>query len=710
MSVKTPIRTVFDGSNNATGLAEFQSGEFIGLTHGGLGASLSIGSAGQILKVNTGGTALEFGDVPVVDIDSATDLTGSTLIASDQILLSDGGTEGRVTLSQIDTLFTSTTQTLTNKTLTSAVLNTGVSGTAVLDEDNMASNSATQLATQQSIKAYVDTEIGNLSSTLTISDDSSTSDTVTVGTDTLNFAGGTGISSTVTDNTVTFAIDSTVVTESSTDTLTNKTIDAANNTLSNIGNSSLTNSSITVTDGSTSTATSLGGTITFSGTANEIEVGESSGTLTFGLPDNVTVGGALTVTGNLTVNGTTTTVNSTNTTLDDNLLELNSGAASNANDSGIIIERGSTGDNAIIAWDESADKFVVGTTTATASDTGDLTISTGTLVANVEGAVTGNASTATALETGRNIAGQSFDGTGDITIASTDLSDTASIVLLNSSQTLTNKTLTTPVISSISNTGTLTLPTSTDTLVGKATTDTLTNKTIDTANNTITIVEADISDLGSYITASSTDTLTNKTLTSPKIGTSILDTNGNELFNVTATASAVNEITYANAATGNGPTLTASGDDTNIDINITPKGSGQVVLDGLKYPSADGTADQILKTDGSGNLSFVDAGGGGGGISWQAVKTSAFTAVASEGYFVNTTSAAITVTLPASPTLGDEVTIVDYAGTADTNNITVGRNSENIQGSAADLTVSVERAAFTLVYTDGTQGWLLKDK
>ena len=164
MSVKTPIRTVFDGSNNATGLAEFQSGEFIGLTHGGLGASLSIGSTGQVLKVSSGG-ALEFGNVEaIVNIDGATNLTGSTLVAGDQILLSDGGTEGRVTLSQIDTLFSSTTQTLTNKTLTSAVLNTGVSGTAILDEDNMASNSATQLATQQSIKAYVDTELGNLSS------------------------------------------------------------------------------------------------------------------------------------------------------------------------------------------------------------------------------------------------------------------------------------------------------------------------------------------------------------------------------------------------------------------------------------------------------------------------------------------------------------------------------------------------------------------
>ena len=100
--------------------------------------------------------------------------------------------------------------------------------------------------------------------------------------------------------------------------------------------------------------------------------------------------GNVTVTGNLTVNGSTTTVSTTNTTIEDNLIELNSGATSNANDAGILIERGSTGDNAIIAWDESADKFTVGTTTATNSATGDLTITTGTLVANVEGNVTGN--------------------------------------------------------------------------------------------------------------------------------------------------------------------------------------------------------------------------------------------------------------------------------------------------------------------------------
>jgi hypothetical protein len=127
----------------------------------------------------------------------------------------------------------------------------------------------------------------------------------------------------------------------------------------------------------------------------------------------------------------------------------------------------------------------------------------------------------------------------------------------------------------------------------------------------------------------------------------------------------------------------------------------------LTLPTATGTADQILTTDGSGNLSFTD---NSGGTSWQAVKTTGFTAVAGEGYFCDTSSAAFTATLPATPTLGDEVTFVDYAGTFDTNNLTVGRNSENIQGSAADLTVSVERAGLTLVYSGATQGWLLKDK
>ena len=117
-------------------------------------------------------------------------------------------------------------------------------------------------------------------------------------------------------------------------------------------------------------------------------------------------------------------------------------------------------------------------------------------------------------------------------------------------------------------------------------------------------------DASGTVTESGTQTLTNKTLTSPKIGTSILDTNGNELFLLTATSSAVNQLTYANAATGNKPSLTASGGDTNIGVSIQPKGSGTVTIDALTFPAADGSNGQVLQTNGSGTLSFTTPSSG----------------------------------------------------------------------------------------------------
>ena len=159
------------------------------------------------------------------------------------------------------------------------------------------------------------------------------------------------------------------------------------------------------------------------------------GSITSGFTSIDVGAGAITTTGtitagNLSVTGTTTTVNSTNTTIADRLIELASGAGSSTADAGIIIERGSTGDNAIMAWDESADRFVFGTTTATGASTGDLTIATGTLVANlvgnVTGNVTGNASgSAATLTTARTIGGTSFDGSANIAVA---LANTATIL------------------------------------------------------------------------------------------------------------------------------------------------------------------------------------------------------------------------------------------------------------------------------------------
>jgi hypothetical protein len=147
-------------------------------------------------------------------------------------------------------------------------------------------------------------------------------------------------------------------------------------------------------------------------TAGEVAIGQSVGT-----SDNVTFND-MTVSGNLTVNGTTITNSATNTTIEDTLIELGSGnTGANSNDLGLILERGTTGDNGFIGWDESEDKFIVGTTTAVGSDTGDLTITAGTLVAaTFEGNLTGNVTGGVTGDISGNVTStgtSSFSGTVD---------------------------------------------------------------------------------------------------------------------------------------------------------------------------------------------------------------------------------------------------------------------------------------------------------
>ena len=196
MADKKPIRTVFNSDNVATGLAEFQTGETVGLDHGGTGVALSIGTAGQVIKVNSDGNALEFGAVEaIINIDTATNLTGQTLVSADQFMVSDNGTEGRATLGQIGPALTN----FPNSSLTN--------------------------------------------STVTISDDSSTTVSVPLGGG-FTILGGSGITTSLSGSEMTITTDGGVVTETSTDILTNKSISGSTNTLSNIANTSLSNSSV----------------------------------------------------------------------------------------------------------------------------------------------------------------------------------------------------------------------------------------------------------------------------------------------------------------------------------------------------------------------------------------------------------------------------------------------------------------------------------
>lgn len=119
----------------------------------------------------------------------------------------------------------------------------------------------------------------------------------------------------------------------------------------------------------------------------------------------------------------------------------------------------------------------------------------------------------------------------------------------------------------------------------------------------------------------------------------------------------------------------------------------------LTTVGANGT---ILGTDGS----AYTYGSASGALTWAAVQTSSFTASAGYGYLVNTTSSTITVTLPSSPTIGQTVVIVDYAGTAATNNITISPNGSKINAGLGSILIQTNREGLTLVYIDSTQGWL----
>ena len=320
----------------------------------------------------------------------------------------------------------------------------------------------------------------------------------------------------------------------------------------------------------------------------------------------------------------------------------------------------------------------------------------------------------------------------------------ARLVSTTSTATLTNKTLTTPVIAEIDSGSTITLDATTDivldadggdiffkdggTTFGSATntsgnliiksgtttaltfsganvtaagtiTGNLTgNVTGNTSGTALTVTQAAqsaITSLGTLTTLTVDNIITN--------GTTIGHTDDTDLITLAdGIVTVAGEVQMTTLDIG-GTNVTATAAELNLLDGGTSVGSSITLADGDGFVVNDGGA---MKTIPASDIKTYNPGG----TAWQSVVTGATTMVSGRGYFVNTTSSAFAMTLPSSASIGDTIQIIDYAGTADTNNITIGRNSHKIQGEAADLVVTTERAAFTLVYVDSTQGWLLDSK
>jgi len=381
----------------------------------------------------------------------------------------------------------------------------------------------------------------DVSSTITLAADSGTNDTFTTG-NTLTFTGGTGIDTTVSDDTITIAVDSTVATASSTTTFTNKTFDA-NGTGNSISNIEVADFAAGVLDTDLSSVSAADDTIASAKAIKAyVDAQNANQMTTFTISDD---------------SSTTSTITQSDT------LQFLGGTGIGSTVSGDTVTFAIDSTVATLTGSQTLQNKVIDS----ANNTLTLDLSEGTL-------------------------------TGTTAEFNTALSD-GSFATLAGSETLTNKTINTAsnnitvVEADISDLQSYILADSSDTLQ---------NKGIDLANNTLTGTTAEfntaLSD-GSFATLAGTETLSNKTLTAPKFadGGFIADSNGNEQIVFNTTASAVNYLDVTNAATGNGITLASAGTDTNIDFVISPKGSGTVSVDSSRITNVtDPSGDQDAAT------------------------------------------------------------------------------------------------------------------
>jgi len=452
---------------------------------------LFIDGTANLDAINLNGTALTVTGAELNLMDGGTSVGTTAVAGSDGIVTNDAGTMRHTSVDTFDTYFSGTTKTLTNKTLTSAVLNGTISGTSIKDEDDMSSDSASHLATQQSIKAYVDSQI--TAEDLDFQADSGGALNIDLDSETLTFTGGTGIDTSGSGNAVTFAIDSTVTTLTGSQTLTNKT---------------LTTPIIEEIDSSSTITLDAGTDIVLDADGGDVF-----------LKDAGTTYGSLTNTsGNLIIKSGTTTA-----------MTFSGADATIAGDLTI------SGDDLTMGTNTSGHIMVAdGTNFNPVAVSGDVTIASNGAVTIASGAVE------TAMVNANVISGQTAE-------SSMDTSNDFVLVFDDSASALRKVTV--------------------GNLVSGA------------GGGLSNIVEDSSPQLGGNLDTNSHNILIDD-------AHFIADENSNEQIIFQTTSSAVNQFDITNAATGNAPKISATGDDSNIDFDLEAKGTGHVTVRGNSNPGA----------------------------------------------------------------------------------------------------------------------------